>query len=318
MRNTGTLVDRMVKGDSKIAAYNNEERTPRRLKMVAEAYDRARKIGRFLTATERFNIDTLGRAGIPGDIGVPPIPDADEFPIIPPEFRKEFSWYEELETRVPIQVGAASCTTEVDLDQISPTTIRPGEIVTLNGTCFGPIPGAVLLRILPDPQPPDLTFPNIVELQIYSWSSTRIEAYLPADFSGFQSAGCAMWVRTVDGYHSNALPVTFAARLSIWIATWGKSIFGGVWGASKSGVLLSGRVLGNANFSIEWTEGHNLEDGHSELQPPNASGQNLAQGWSIGVPAARHASLRILYRLEGPAGMDPPQVPELGGWGLLA
>jgi hypothetical protein len=316
LRNTGELVDRALKSQGRIDKFNAEDRPSARLKLVEEAHRRARKSGRFLTAAERFDIERLGSAGLPKDIGEPPIPIPEELPWIPPEFRKEFHWYDELQKRVA-QIAQGSCTAEVDLDDVSPTTIRPGNLVTLSGTCFGDVPGAVLLRILPNPVPIDLTFPNIVELQISSWSSTRIEAFLPSDFGGFGPSDAGIWVRTLDGNHSAELPVTFAPRTWIWLAWWEKDVSGGAWGASKSGVLLSGRTLGNLSFSIEGTEAHTSGDGHGELQAPMAVGQSLAQGWHIGVEALDSARLNLLYRLSGPAEVDPPPVPELGSWGFL-
>jgi hypothetical protein len=320
LRNPAELVDRMLKGQAKIDKFNAADHKPPRSDLVNEVRARALKAGKFLTSDEQFNIQRLGRAGIPGEFNKPPLPDPDQLPQIPPEFRKQFAWYDELQRRVPVQVGAADCTQEVDLDEVSPMIVTPGVNVSLSGTCFGDNPGAVLLRILPDPNPIDLTFPNIVELQIYSWSSTFIEAYLPRDFAGFRLSGAEIWVRTaVYNYHSNSIVVTFSPGVWTWLGSWQKEIFGGWNGESKSGTFLSGRVLGNPDFSIAWAEISHSGSGWAELRAPNAGGQNLEQGWHIGVGAARHAQMSITYRLEGPAGVDPPQVPELYyPWGLFS
>jgi hypothetical protein len=198
---------------------------------------------------------------------------------------------------------------EPDIDQTDPY-IRPGRSIYIYGTCFGPPQGKVLLEIRAG---------DIVELEVIEWSETGIHAWLNSIIAevGLRPYYGRVWIQTGNGATSNVWPIMFKPIYSAYFATWTKHVCGGLFGKSKDGTFLNNRRLGDADFEIEWIERHHSGDGWSDKRSPHGGGQDLEQGWHIGVAAFDHATMTLGYRLKGPKNVTPPFVIELGPWGYL-
>ena len=224
------------------------------------------------------------------------------------EYRHAFKelYYRSLQEFFQELVGVC----EPDIDEINPYSIRPGGVLVLRGTCFGPSQGKVLLKISSE---------NIVELEAYMWSETLVYAQLNPIIAEvpLRPYYGGVWLQTGSGETSNIWPIMYYPIYSVYIATWIRRLWGGVWGNSENDTFLENRNLGDPDCTIEWVERHHWGDGWSELRSPNAGGQSLAQGYHIGVAAAGHANMELLYRVVGPKGIDPPYISELGPWGWL-
>ena len=199
---------------------------------------------------------------------------------------------------------------EPDIDSVSPSTIQPGGQVFINGTCFGPSQGKVLLEI---------TIGHVIELEVTRWTDVEIIACINsiiAEVPLRQHYG-KIWIQTGEGVTSNVWPMMYKPIYGWYWATWTKHVFGGVFGKSISRTFLKDRMLGDGDFYIERAERSHWGDGWSTKQSPYASGQSLAQGWHIGVSAFGHAYMNLGYCVYGPKGIYPPYISQLGPWSYL-
>ncbi len=205
-----------------------------------------------------------------------------------------------------------SPTPEPDIDNVRGRSIRPGDGVILEGTCFGPSQGKVLLSIAPG-------YPAvIVELEVLMWHETRVMARLNhlIGWTPLRPYYGRIWLQTGNRKNSNIWPMMYYPIYSDYIAIWRMHAFD-IFGCSINDTFLEGRYLVDPDFTLQWIERTHSGNGWSKLQVPNASGHSLAQGYHIGVPAFQDATMSLLYRIRGPKGIAPPNVPELGPWGWL-
>lgn len=284
MRNYDELQKLIKKITPKVDAYNNrlEARFKEKLNVAAK---KAKNKGIQLKWTERQKMET----------------DRD--------FKWRFAYKEAYLTLLEnYQSLIVPC--EPDIDSISPTSIRPGGSIELRGTCFGRSQGKVLLKI---------TANDIVELEVATWNKNYILGRLNSLIANtpLRPYYGEVWIQTGSGLTSNVWPIMYYPIYSVYIASWIKHVGGGLWGASKDGTFLKDRTLADPDFIIEWVERHHWGDGWSEKRYPNAAGRNMAQGWHIGVDAGKHAYMKLLYRVKGPKGIDPPYFSDLGPWGWL-
>lgn len=214
-------------------------------------------------------------------------------------------YYGELNSLV---AGLGACTP--DIDQISPFEVKPGYGIQLWGTCFGSSQGKVLFEIKKD---------RIVELEVDYWQPTHIGATLNRLYGGLSLRPYygRIWIRTGAGATSNTWPMMFEPIRSLYWASWTKWISGGAFGDSGDGTLLSGVVLSDLDFSIEYAECNHWGEGHAELKSPYAGGQSYSQGWHYGIPWWDNGGFSIGYRVVGPKGITPPAVSGLGPWGYV-
>lgn len=215
-------------------------------------------------------------------------------------------YYPALQDRIQLQ---PSC--NPDIDTISPFEIRPGRSINLNGTCFGQSQGKVLVEIASG---------KVVELEVYLWTETQVKAYLNSIIAEvpLRPYYGKIWLQTGNGETSNFWPIMYYPIYS-WYIAWGpkEHIFGGLFGNHKDDVFLEDKILGDNDFNLEVVERHHHGSGWSKLTYPHASGQNMGQGYHMGVNAGKHANMSLLYRAYGPKGIYPPSFSDLGPWGWL-
>lgn len=255
------------------------------LKKLEDSRKIAKKEGKILTWSQRYQIDE------------------EHLTSKPDVYNK--AYYTMLQKNLK---GLGPC--EPDIDSISTFSIRPGGYLGLWGSCFGPSQGKVWLQ---------LSDQYCVELDVYQWYEMYICASLNpiiADVPLRPYYG-SVWLVTGDGKISNVWPIMYEPIYSLWIATWTKDFNGGVWGYSTDETFLENRNLGDPDFTVEWVENNHSGSGWSTLTSPTARDQSFAQGYHIGCDAFRSGHMELLYRVNGPKGIPPPEISELGPWGYL-
>lgn len=284
MKNYEQLMHRVQELQSKIEKHNQKVETQFK-KKLKEAEKRAQKKSKPLTWKDRKALE------------------------IKKEAQQRYAYYEAYYGELQ-QAVAALGACEPDIDQVSYSSIRPGGVADLNGTCFGPSQGKVLLEV---------SAQHVIELEVTSWNDTRVVATvnpIVAEVPLRPHYG-KIWLQTGNGTTSNVWPIMYYPIYSEYLASWTKHVFGGVWGSSKNGTFLEGHLLGDGDFTLDRVTRSHWSDGWSELRSPYAGGQSLEQGWHIGVSAAKHAYMKLTYVVVGPKGISPPYISELGGWGWL-
>ncbi len=252
---------------------------------LAEAAKMAQKSGRQLTASERTVFEQRGMFQI-----------KDPFSL---------EYYGELGS---IIAGLGVC--EPDIDTISPLEVKPGYAVELWGSCFGPSQGKVLFEIKHD---------AVVELEVSYWDATHIWATLNRLYGdlALRPYYGRIWIQTGGGQTSNAWPMMFSPLRSAYYASWTKWISGGAFGDSGDGICCNGVTLQDPDFQIIHVDCTHWGEGHAELKAPTAGGTSYSQGWHYGIPWWDHGGFSIGYQVNGPKGIDPPYVQQLGPWGWL-
>jgi hypothetical protein len=185
-----------------------------------------------------------------------------------------------------------------DIDRLSTYWISPGARVEFNGTCFGPSQGKVLLEIT--------SSGGVVELEVLSWTTTRVVASLSVYISGLRPHYGRIWLATGDGRTSNTWPIQFVPLYREYIGSWSKHLGGGLFGDSEDGTAFDDEQLNDSDFNIFLVTSHHSGDGWSKLQSPSAGGQRIEQGYHIGVASCNSANMSIYWHLEGPVGITPP------------
>lgn len=186
-----------------------------------------------------------------------------------------------------------------DIDNLSGYRISPGQGCTLNGTCFGPSQGKVLLQI---------TWGGVVELEVISWTNTRVVAALSEYISGLRPYYGKIWLQRGDGLTSNQWPMQFIPIYIVYLGGWSRDVWGGLFGKSVNGTALEDIRLNDPDFRIFYVSDSHSGDGWSTLESPYSSGQNVEQGYHIGVNAWGNAYMTIIWQMDGPKGINPPDV----------
>ena len=264
---------------------NNEKREASFIERMKNVVEKAKKSGKPFTWAERENMENEHFAGF--------------------RFAYKEAYYKSLQFFIE-QLGICL----PDIDSISPFSIRPGGRLELWGSCFGPSQGKVILQITPN---------DYVEAEVSIWNENYICSFLNRLFGNvpLRPYYGKVWIQRGDGVTSNVWPLMYYPIYSLYIATWVKRVSGGLFGESKNGTFLRNRSLNDPDFEVERVERHHWGDGWSEKRAPHASGQSMGQGWHIGVSAFGHANMRLLYRVKGPKGINPPYFSQLGAWGYL-
>lgn len=200
--------------------------------------------------------------------------------------------------------------TAPDLDQVSEAYARPGGVVWLYGTCFGPSQGKVLL---------ELTNGRVIELDVRRWSETFIDAYVNPIIAQvpLRPHYGSLWIITGAGDTSNVWPIQYMPVYSEYIAQWTRNLRGHGAGSHEDDVFLRDCGLGDPDFSIIQVDHRHSGSGWSEKRYPFAGGRDMAQGYHIGVSWAGLARMTLLYAVRGPKGIDPPYIEPLGTWTWL-
>lgn len=185
-----------------------------------------------------------------------------------------------------------------DIDSLSTYQLRPGEIVELSGACFGPAQGKVIHEITPSG--------GTVELEVSSWTTTRVVAALSVYINGLRPYFGKIWLKRGDGKTSNIWPMQFIPFYRKYTGTWSRNLEGGWVGNSENGKAFEDQQLNDPDFSIFLVESNHSGDGWSELQYPFSGGQIIEQGYHIGVDAWDSATTTICWSMKGPVGIIPP------------
>jgi vacuolar-type H+-ATPase subunit H len=185
-----------------------------------------------------------------------------------------------------------------DIDSLSKYQLRPGEIVEFNGVCFGSSLGKVMYEITPSG--------GTVELEVSSWTNTRVVAALSVYINGLRPYFGKIWLKRGDGKTSNIWPMQFIPLYRKYTGTWSRNLEGGWHGKSENGKAFEDKQLNDADFSIFLVESNHSGDGWSELRYPFAGGQIVEQGYHIGVAAFNNANTNIFWSMKGPVGITPP------------
>jgi hypothetical protein len=284
MKNYDQLIQRVQELQPKIEKHNQKVDTQFE-KQLKEAEKRAQKKGKPLTWKDRKALE------------------------IKREVKYRYAYHEAYYAELQQAIAALGACVP-DIDQVWQSSIRPGGAADINGTCFGPSQGKVLLEV---------SAQHVIELEVYSWTDTQVIATvnpIVAEVPLRPHYG-KIWLQTGGGATSNVWPIMYYPIYSWYLGSWTKHVFGGVWGSSKNGTFLKNRNLGDGDFTLERVDRTHWSDGWSELRYPYAGGQSLQQGWHIGVSAWDHAYMKLTYVVLGPKGISPPYISELGGWGWL-
>jgi hypothetical protein len=254
---------------------------------------------------------------IPFPFPLPEGPKPEELiPKLPWPPRRE-AWFERLQDltrRALPQSGGCY----PDLYEVTPWQLCPGLETSLYGTCFGDSPGTVLLEVA--------SGDTVVSLIVGTWTSTYIHAWLSPSLTGLRPHQGTIWVVTASGDPSNAYPARFRPVQALSRTGLQVDILAGPFGYPVTGPpvndppnleLLAGQTLGDADFEITSVQRSHQGDGHSELVAPFALGQSLAQGLHVGLGSFDRATIDITYTCQGPLGLTPPDVRDLGIWSFL-
>jgi hypothetical protein len=187
-----------------------------------------------------------------------------------------------------------------DLDKISSSWVYPGMLVTLKGNCFGSRRGKVYFKISPS---------LLFDSTILEWSSIEILVhYYGSSSVSSRPFDGSVWVVSEDGKTSNELPVRTIPTYTMRNHCLVKHACGGLWGKKVDKTHLNGEKLNDPDFTVPITHSH-YGDGWSKLRNPMGGGQQLAQGYHIGVDAFDSAWMYLDYYLYGPEGIASPSIP---------
>lgn len=285
---------------------------------LEEAARNAESEGRQLTWPEAQTIRQRARIGSnpPPGFDIPRPPEGFD----PTEWVPKTPWpprreiiveriQQRLTAALPMAVGCYP-----DIFELTRYDVCPGSVTGIIGFCFGATPGQVLFEIATD---------QVIQLEIISWTDTRIDAAPAVGLTGLRPHNGRVWVVTAAGDASNDIVLRFHPMRVLRVAETSFTVTAGAlgypppWGADPLANLkpfLNGRVLNDADFTIEFAEVHHEGAGHGEARAPHASGQSLAQGWHLGLEAFDQGTMRFLYRCVGPRGIPAPFFAELGPW----
>jgi len=204
------------------------------------------------------------------------------------------------------------------INMVDQSSISPGSQIIIYGVGFAGS-GRVLLKLSQNTK---------VDLIISSWSPTRIVATLSGDLDGlYEYPNGAIWIISDNGlpkagdHASNPIPMGFVPLYDYWWAKWWRLSSPGLFGLSTDGVANDGKYL-DQGFTLENVQTEDVS-GNTYLKAPNPGGDDLAQGYHMGMaddttivgfwndpyPSPQDASLQIIYQISGPKGIAPTNFP---------
>ena len=185
--------------------------------------------------------------------------------------------------------------------------IKPGSVLTIEGLCFGDGASKVWMRFFAESGYGEEFW---LELQIISWSDSRIVATIPGDVSGIRPGKGEIKVGNLNArMNQDVYPFVFIPQYVELIATYRRTVNGGWKGKSIDATALrNAGCFDRRYFAITHISRSHIGNGWSKLYSPYATRACPRQKYHIGMRAAKTGTMTIHYHIVAPRGLLPANI----------